>query len=290
LIAAANPKARVWIGMPTWPNHPPIIRQVGLEVVAYPWFDAATQAFRFDSVVQALSTARPGDVVLLQGCCHNPTGADPSEAQWRRLAQLISDRGLIPLIDVAYQGLADGLEADALGARIVLEACEEALLAYSCSKTFGLYRERAGALFLQARNASQAATARGVLTHLVRVNWSMPPGHGAAVVGLILGTPLLKQAWTNELATMRERLRSVRRSLAVQDPSLAAVAQQRGMFSLLSLSPSQIERLRAQFGVYVVDSGRVNLAGLAPGQVDRFAGALATVRREPVNAEAAEPA
>jgi aromatic-amino-acid transaminase len=265
------------------------MRQVGLEVVTYPWFDVTAQVFQFDSVVQALSTAKPGDVVLLQGCCHNPTGADPTQAQWRRLAHLIGERGLIPLVDIAYQGLADGLEADALGARIVVEASEEALLAYSCSKNFGLYRERTGALFLQARNTREAAAARSLLAHLVRVNWSMPPDHGAAVVGMILDTPALKAKWTGELASMRERLSSVRTALASHGPDLATVGSQRGMFSLLSLTPAQIGRLRTEFGVYAVDSGRVNLAGLTGSQVDRFVEALAAVMSQPASAEVAAP-
>jgi len=279
LIATANPKAKVWLGAPTWTNHQPILHEAGLEVASYPWFDVAEQAFQFDRVVEALSKGKPGDVVLLQGCCHNPTGADPTEAQWRRLARLIGERGLVPFLDMAYQGLADGLDADAAGVRIVLEEADEALLAYSCSKNFGLYRERTGALFLQARNARQAATVRAQAAHLVRVNWSMPPDHGAAVVSLILDTPLLKNKWTSELATMRDRLMSVRNALAIRDPSLAAVADQRGMFSLLHLSPPQIQELRTEYGIYVVDSGRVNLAGLAASQMDQFAKALAAVRQ-----------
>jgi aromatic-amino-acid transaminase len=280
LIAAANPKARVWLGAPTWPNHPSIMAAVGLEVVTYPWFDAETQTFQFEQTVEALSSARAGDVVLLQGCCHNPTGADPTEAQWRQLANLIAERGLVPLLDMAYQGLGDGLDSDALGARLVLEAAEEGLLAYSCSKNFGLYRERTGALFVQVRAQRDAAAARALMAHLVRVNWSMPPDHGAAVAGLILDTPSLRATWETELTAIRNRLSAVRRALAADHASLAAVEWQKGMFSLLPLSVPAIDRLRTEFGIYLVDSGRVNIAGLAGTQVARFAKALASVRLE----------
>ncbi len=277
LIAAANPKATVWLGTPTWPNHAPIMAVAGLQVATYQWFDPETQTAHFQGMVDALSTAQPGDVVLLHGCCHNPTGADLTAEQWRYLAEFLGQRGLIPFIDLAYQGLGDGLEADALGLRTVLGAVDEAIVAYSCNKNFGLYRERCGALFVKARTAQELAVTCGNMASLIRVNWSMPPDHGAAVVSAVLDNPSLKALWLDELQTMRDRLKEVREGLVGQHPMLRSMSALNGLFAQLPLSLDAVLRLRKDYGIYMLDSARINVAGLRMNQIGYFSSALADV-------------
>ncbi len=275
LVAAAKPGATVWLGTPTWPNHPPLMAAAGLQVETYRHYDPATGGVRFDELMSALGKAQASDVAVLHGCCHNPSGADLDEGQWREVAALLSTRGVLPIVDLAYQGLGDGLEPDARGARIVAEACPEMLLAYSCDKNFGVYRDRVGALFLLARDADTARRANSVLHALARANWSMPPDHGAAAVRLVLEDEALTADWKAELDEMCARIGAVRASLAAQSPKLAAVARQRGLFSLLPVSPEGVARLRAEHGIYMAPSGRANLAGLALGDVPRVAAAIA---------------
>lgn len=277
LIAAARPGATVWLGAPTWPNHRPIFAAAGLHVAEYRQFDRDQQRFCFDDTLEVLSRAAAGDVVLLQGCCHNPTGADPSPAEWDQLAALMVRRGLVPFVDLAYQGLGDGLDTDAEGARRVLAGVGEALLAYSCDKNFGLYRERTGALFVLGCDAKAANTVRDNLLGLARVNWSMPPDHGAAVVRIILESDELAPRWRAELATMRRRIAAVRDALAAADPSLAFLARQRGMFSLLPMMPASVAKLRRDHGIYMAGSGRINIAGLRTADASVFVAALADV-------------
>ena len=277
-IAKARPGARIHVGTPTWPNHAAIFAACGLEVVPHRQFDVATQRPCFDEVAAALLAASPGDAVLLHGCCHNPTGADFSLDQWREITRLVQERHLLPLIDLAYQGLGAGLEADAAGPRHLLGAVEEALVAYSCDKNFALYRERTGALYALAGNARTTAAVRSNLFALARVNWSMPPDHGAAVVRIVLDTPALAAQWRAELEGMCARIGALRQALAAADPSLAVLAAQQGLFSTLALSPAQVAWLREARGIYMAGSGRINIAGLAEARVPAFVDALRAVR------------
>ncbi len=277
LIAAARPGAKVWLGTPTWPNHRPVLEAAGLTVAEYRYFDPGTQSLFFDDMLDALSGAASGDVVLLHGCCHNPTGADLDADQWAALAALLPERGLVPFVDLAYQGLGEGLDADAQGARRVLASVEEALVAYSCDKNFGLYRERTGALFVLARDAAGAAVVHGNLVSLARVNWSMPPDHGAAAVRIVLESDDLARQWRAELDGMCRRINAVRHALAAANPQLAFLARQRGMFSQLAITPSAVAALRRDHGIYMAGSGRINLAGLRSADTGTFVQALIDV-------------
>lgn len=280
LIAAARPGARMFMGTPTWPNHPQIFDLTGLQTVRYRHFDPATQTLCFDEMMGALATAAPGDALLLQASCHNPTGADPSPDQWLRLADLVAARGLIPLIDMAYQGLGLGLEGDAAGMRLVLEAAADALVAYSCDKNFGLYRERVGALFALSESPDRLELAASNIKALARANWSMPPDHGAAAVRLILEDDALTADWRAELETMRRRVVDVRQALVSAAPTLRALGGQHGLFAQLPLTTAQVAALRESHAVYMAGSGRINLAGLTPATVPQFAQALAACAEE----------
>jgi aromatic-amino-acid transaminase len=277
LIALTQPGARVFVGAPTWPNHPPILAKTGLEQVPYKDFDPATQTICFDRTIEALETARSGDVALFQICCHNPTGADYTREQWEEIARILGRRGVLPLLDLAYQGLAEGLDEDAAGVRIVLQHAPEALIAYSCDKNFGLYRERTGALFGVAATGEGARTAHSNVLSLARAAWSMPPDHGAAAARIILQDPALAADWRAELFQMRERIVSIRTLLADTDPMFAPLARQHGMFSTLPLSPDQVRRLREEFAVYMPNSGRINVAGLTRNNVAAFVHAVRSV-------------
>ncbi|MDG3444146.1 aromatic amino acid transaminase [Nitrospirillum amazonense] len=275
---AKRPGAKVWLGTPTWPNHAPIMTSAGLTVATYRYYDQATQTVLFDEMMSALKGADAGDVVLLHGCCHNPVGADLDQAQWRAVAEVVAERGLIPLIDLAYQGLGDGLEEDAAGARLVFDAAPDALVAYSCDKNFGLYRERVGALYAKGGTPARTALMRSNILLLARVNWSMPPDHGGALVRVILDDAGLTADWRAELNGMRTRINQVRQALAAGDAWLAPLGRQRGMFSLLPLSPEQVGLLRRDHAVYMVGNGRANLAGLTLATVPQFIDALRAVR------------
>lgn len=279
LLAAGRKGARLFMGDPTWPNHPQIFESAGLQIVRYSYFDALSQTVRFDTVMQTLATASAGDAILLQACCHNPTGADFSTDQWEAVANLIDTRRITPIIDLAYQGLGSGLNNDAAGMRRVLEAAPEALVAYSCDKNFGLYRERTGALFVFARNPANLANAASNILALARANWSMPPDHGAAIVRVILEDARLTELWTAELETMRRRLVDVRTALANHAPSLTAVGRQYGLFAYLSLTPDEVTELREKHAVYCAASGRINLAGLTTETISAFTSAYEAVRR-----------
>lgn len=277
LIIAARPGAKVWLGTPTWPNHRPVLEAAGLTVAEYRYFDPATQSLCFDEMHAALSAADPGDVVLLHGCCHNPTGAELDPAQWDAVAGLLAERGLMPFIDLAYQGLGGGLDIDAYGTRRVLAAVEEALVAYSCDKNFGLYRERTGALFALAADADAAAVVYGNMLSLARVNWSMPPDHGAAAVRIVLDSPELSRGWRAELDGMCRRINAVREALAAADHRLSFLSRQRGMFSQLPIPPAAVAALRRDHGIYMAGSGRINLAGLQVADAGLFVDALKAV-------------
>ena len=278
-IAAADPQVRVLVGAPTWPNHLPIIAAAGLPTREYRYFDVATQRIDFDAMLAACRQARPRDVVLIHGCCHNPCGADLSLEQWTELGRTIADRGLLPLIDLAYQGLGDGLDDDAAGMRLLLDAVPEALIAYSCDKNFGLYRERVGALFAIGADAATARSVQSNLLALARANWSMPPDHGAAIVRTILERPELATDWRAELTEMRQRIQDMRRLLAAASPALSFLAGQKGMFSTLPLSPADVAVLRERSAVYMAGSGRINIAGITPDHAAAFAAAVSPFLR-----------
>lgn len=279
LIAQTNPGAHVWIGTPTWPAHLPLIEAVGLKAQTYSHLDADGAA-NVEALNAALAQAQPGDVVLLHGCCHNPTGADLSLDAWRKAAMVAANRGLTPLIDLAYPGLGDGVEEDVAGVRALLDVCETALVALSCSKSFGLYRDRAGMLMMLSGSAATAANLGQTAAGQARLLWSNPPDHGAAVVKAVLSSPELTHQWRAELDAMRVRVNAVRARLSgipLQRLDLSRLSQQRGMFALLPLSSDQVLALRERHAVYVDVSGRINVAGLNDSNFARFAAGLADV-------------
>ncbi len=283
LVRLGNPEARVWISKPTWPNHPAILAYLGIPTMTYRYFDAATKGVDFAGMLADLDGVRAGDVVLLHGCCHNPTGANLSMEEWRALSQLFVARGVVPMIDLAYQGFGDGLDADVAGLRYMAGQVPEMLLAASCSKNFGLYRDRVGAAFAIASAPNLAAITKANLAMLNRMNYSFPPDHGAKVVEIILGDPVLRADWMAELEGMRQTMLGLRTGLAealrraTNSDRFDFVARHRGMFSLTGASPEQVAALRAEHGVYMVGDSRINVAGL-PGQgLDRLAAAIAAV-------------
>ena len=269
-LKLASPRAHVLIGTPTWPNHPPMARGTGVEVVTYPFYDAARQMVRFDAMVDALSAARPGDIALLHACCHNPTGADLNSQQWQTVTRIVVERGLFPLVDLAYQGLGRGLEDDAAGAWGILDACDEAIVAQSCDKNFGVYRDRVGALFVKTPDPETTANAMAHVLQMAREMWSMPPDHGGATVRTVLEDEALTAEWRAELDTMRARLNGVRAKIAAADPRLAYIARQYGMFSMLPLTIDQVKSLRADHAIYMADSGRFNVVGMSDEALPRF--------------------
>jgi aromatic-amino-acid transaminase len=274
LARAANPSARIFVGQPTWQNHAPLIGAAEVEMIDYPYYDKESRTVRFDEMMDALGGADRGDLLLLHGCCHNPTGADLSPDQWREVANVVSERGLVPYVDIAYQGLGNGLEADAAGTGLVVEAADQAIVAQSCDKNFGLYRERTGSLFVKTSSSRTAEAVFGNLLSLARTMWSMPPDHGAAVVRTVLEDEALRADWRSELDDMCARIRAIRSRIAAFDRRLAFVDRQNGMFSMLPLSKEQVLKLRAEHGVYMADSGRFNVVGLSDDNVDRFARAV----------------
>ncbi len=275
LVARAQPGAKVWVGLPTWANHRPLILASGLEVAPMPFFDQPTQSVDVGAMLAALDGASPGDAVLLQGCCHNPTGAVVAPAQWEALADMVNRRGLLPIMDLAYQGLGDGLDEDAASTRLMAARVPSLLVACSCDKNFGVYRDRVGALWAIGADPAEAARARAHALAAVRTMWSMPPDHGAAAIRLILEDAALTADWRAELDAMRARIQQVRRALAAAHPLLGPLAGQTGMFSLLPIAPDVVERLKTDHAVYAVPPGRINVAGLRVDQVDLLAAALA---------------
>jgi aromatic-amino-acid transaminase len=274
LIATTNAQAKVLVGTPTWPNHPPIIRSVRLGVEEYPYYERGQGAIRFEDMIAALQGAEPGDVALLHGCCHNPTGADLSEDQWREVVRVVSERGLLPLIDIAYQGFGRGLDEDAFGVRLMLDACDEVIIAQSCDKNFSCYRDRVGSLFIKTGSPEATATAMAHVFQRAREMWSMPPDHGAACAHIILEDPELHARWLVELEAMRDRINSVRQRIAAADPRLSFIGKQFGMFSMLPLSKEQVHKLRSDHAIYMADSGRFNVVGMGDDQLDRFTAAV----------------
>jgi aspartate aminotransferase len=285
LVRLAWPQATVHVSTPTWANHVPLLTGSGLKLGHYPYYERASGAINFAAMCQALETLPPGDVVLLHASCHNPTGADLSQSQWQELVPLLRSRGLLPYIDMAYQGLGTGEAEDAFGIRLFAAELPEVLVAVSCSKNFGLYRERVGVLHFVTDNAAAGVAA---LSHEVRVArsiYSMPPDHGAAIVNEILGDEGLRAGWVSELAVMRERINGLRKQLVAQlrtalpDRDFGFIARQQGMFSLLGLSVDEVQRMRTQCHVYMTDDSRINIAGLRADNIEYFAQSVAQVLR-----------
>lgn len=275
LIARSGRGRSIWFGTPTWPNHVPIFRDAGLTIRDHAYFDAGRSDIDFAAFLDGLAKAESGDVVLLHGCCHNPTGTALSGDEWATLAAFIGERGLVPLVDLAYQGLGRGLEEDAAGMRAILGAAPEALVTYSCDKNFALYRERVGALWVQAATPATAIAARETMLVLARGLWSMPPDHGAATVRLILENASLAADWRAELDAMRTRINALRALLGASHPALAPIARQQGLFALLPIDAAAVAELRERHGIYMPASGRINIAGLRASTIPRFVGALA---------------
>jgi aromatic-amino-acid transaminase len=274
LIARVNPSARVFLGTPSWPNHAPIIGAVRLRLIEYPYYERGQGAIRFEDMIAALESGEPGDVALLHGCCHNPTGADLSDDQWREVVRVVTDRGLIPLIDIAYQGFGRGLDEDAFGVRLMLSACDEVIVAQSCDKNFSVYRDRVGCLFIKTGSRASTETAIGHVYQSAREMWSMPPDHGAACAHIILEDPELRSRWLVELTGMRDRINSVRQRIAAANRRLAFIGRQYGMFSMLPLSPEQVLKLRRDHAIYMAESGRFNVVGMSDEQLGRFTAAV----------------
>ncbi len=283
LIRMANPSARVFVSNPTWPNHISILNYLGIETVAYRYFDEETRGVDFDGMTEDLKTARAGDVVLLHGCCHNPTGANLNMVQWQEVVNLINDRGLVAMIDIAYQGFGDGLTEDAQATRLVASSVKECLIAASCSKNFGVYRERTGLLMAISADAGQTALNQGTLAFLNRQNYSFPPDHGARVVTTILMDEGLRADWMAELEEVRLSMLGLRRQLADELQRLSGsdrfgfLAQHRGMFSRLGAAPELVEKLRVEHGIYMVGDSRLNIAGLNEATVPILAKAIIDV-------------
>ncbi|WAT17582.1 aspartate/tyrosine/aromatic aminotransferase [Aurantiacibacter sp. MUD11] len=279
-LAKASGVKRVLIGTPSWPNHAQILADVSLEMVGFS-HAAADGTPDMGALRAALADAGEGDAILLHGCCHNPTGIDYSADQWDEIAGLVRDSGVLPILDLAYQGLGDGMEADAYGVRAVLPAVPEALVAYSCDKNFGLYRDRVGAFYAMGASAEDTVRIMSNAAALARANWSMPPDHGGAAVRMILEDEQLTADWLAELEDMRQRIRQVREKLAASSNAggvnLAPLGQQNGMFAMLPVSKEQVQQLREKHGVYMAGSGRINVAGLTMGNIDKFVAALADV-------------
>lgn len=268
MVQMANPKARVFVSDPTWPNHISILQYLGIEVVPYRYFDSETRSVSFDAMIEDLKGATKDDVILLHGCCHNPTGANLTMDQWAEVIKVLQDTGATPMIDIAYQGFGDGLDADAAGTRAVVAAVPECLIAASCSKNFGIYRERTGILMLVAADAGAQTLNQGTLAYLNRQNFSFPPDHGARLVTMILTDDELRADWQAELEEVRLGMLALREQLAGELKRLSNsdrfdfLAEHRGMFSRLGTTPELVEKLRADHGIYMVGDSRMNIAGL----------------------------
>ncbi|MBZ5875282.1 MULTISPECIES: amino acid aminotransferase [Chromohalobacter] len=281
-IKSQLPGKGIWVSDPTWPNHLGIFHAAGVELKKYPYVDADNR-LDFEGMLSALQQIPEGDVVLLHACCHNPSGFDLSREQWQRVLEVVRERRLLPLVDFAYQGFGDGLDADAYGPRLLAENLDEVMITSSCSKNFGVYRERTGCMIMIARDSEQMENVRSQMAIVARENYSNPPAHGGAVVAEILHDDALATVWREELTEMRDRINGLRRDFVEAlkpyglDERFAFIAEQRGMFSYTGLSPEQVDRLRDEFGIYMVRSGRANVAGLSQENLPYVAKAIAAV-------------
>ncbi|NVJ99635.1 MAG: aspartate/tyrosine/aromatic aminotransferase [Alphaproteobacteria bacterium] len=283
LVNHAAPGTTVWVSNPTWANHVPTLKAAGLDSKVYRYYDRSSTSIDIEGMLEDLKDAKAGDLVLLHASCHNPTGADLSDQQWDRVIELVGERGLVPFLDMAYQGFAQGLEVDAGPLRRAFEKLPEAILSYSCSKNFGLYRERTGALIVKSngKEATKALTTN--LARIARENYSMPPSHGAALMTTVMQDNDLRADWVAELGAMRDRVNTLRRTLADSlsqkgfAEQFGAVGRQTGMFSLLNLTPEQVAVLQKDRSIYFPANGRINVAGLTEGNIPYVADAIAGV-------------
>ena len=284
LIARAKAGATVWMPDPTWVNHPAILEDAGLKTREYAYFDPVGKGVQIDAMLASLRQAAPGDVILLHGCCHNPTGASLADADWDSVCDLLQERSLVPFVDLAYQGFGDGLEPDAYAVRLFARRLPEMLLAVSNCKNFSIYRERTGCAFVMAESAARAEITHGQLLIGARVGYSMPPDHGASIVRIILQDEALAAEWRIELEAMRARVVGLRTQLAqafrlrTNSDRYDFLTRHRGMFSLIGTTPAQAERLRGDHAVYIVADGRINVAGLRKEQIEPFVAAVLAVQ------------
>ncbi|MCS6098855.1 amino acid aminotransferase [Shewanella baltica] len=282
-IKRCNPNAVLWVSDPTWANHIGLFEAAGITVKTYPYYDYDSKSLKFDEMLAALSQVSPDDVVLFHACCHNPSGMDLTTAQWDKVVALTKEQGFTPLIDMAYQGFGDGVDIDAYGVRKMAAAVDNMILCSSCSKNFGLYRERIGSCSVIAKDANTANVAQSVLLYVVRCLYSMPPAHGAAIVETILGSAELTQEWLDELKVMRDRINGNRAILVDKlkangvDRDFSFIARQKGMFSFLGVDPEQVARLQKEFSIYMVGSSRISIAGISEDNVDYLAQSIAKV-------------
>jgi len=283
LIQMASPDATVWISDPSWPNHEAILKYLGMKIGKYTYFDDASCGVDFNGMMADLDGVAAGDVVLLHGCCHNPTGANLTHDQWHTVGDLLLDKNAVPMIDIAYQGFGDGLDEDAAGVRLLAKRMPEMLIAASCSKNFGLYRDRVGVALAICADADAVPLTKGALAALNRVNFSFPPDHGATVVATIMSDPELKADWMKELESMRNSMLSLRQGLAealrreTNSDRFDFITTHRGMFSRLGLGTAQVDKLREEYGIYMVGDSRFNVAGLPADGLDDLAKAIAAV-------------
>ena len=280
LFKIANPGVRVFVSDPTWPNHISILQYLNIPFETYRYFDNKTRGVDFDSMVSDLSRAKAGDVILLHGCCHNPTGANLDKQQWKIIIDLLNKNGATPMIDLAYQGFGDGLEEDAYATRLIAESVPETVIASSCSKNFGIYRERAGLLMLISQDSSKRNINQSMLAYLNRQNYSFPPDHGSRLVSIVLNDKDLRSDWMSELEDIRNSLLNLRVQLSDELQKISGsdrfgfIASHRGMFSRLGATPSQVEKMRKEFGIYMVSDSRFNVAGLNNETVPALAKAI----------------
>ena len=282
-INVCKPGATVWVSTPTWVNHIPLLGEAGLQLKEYPYYNNDTKAVDFDKMLETLETASEGDLVLLHGCCHNPSGADLNPAQWQQVADLVLKKNLVPFIDIAYQGLGDGLDEDAFGLRLMANTVPEMIVASSCSKNFGLYRERTGTVVVISSDANRSEISSSQLFSTIRGHYSMPPAHGAAIVETILNDTTLNDQWTQELSVMRNRLSHNRVAIANAIKNLGTerdfsfITAEKGMFSFLGITPAQVDQLRTDYSIYMAGSSRINIAGISAANVDYVARAITEV-------------
>ena len=283
LIKAASPGATVWMSNPTWPNHPAMVKGVGIPMETYTYLDMETRTVDFDGMMENLADVKSGDVVILHGCCHNPTGANLNQMQWCEVADLLNEKGAVPFVDIAYQGFGDGLDEDAFGVRLLAQKCPEMLISASCSKNFGIYRERCGLVITLSKDVDNTALAQGMLSSLNRLNFSFPPDHGARLVTMVLSDSELRADWEAELEEVRIGMLTLRKSLAdalrttTGSDRYDFIAEHRGMFSRLGLSKEQVVRLREEYAIYMIDDSRFNVAGLNEKVVPILAKAIVAV-------------
>ncbi len=283
LLHAVNPDATTWIPDPTWPNHIPMLSAAHHRLERYRYYDSSNNGVDFDGMMTSLAAAKEGDVILLHGCCHNPTGADLNLEQWQQVADLVNERKLIPFVDMAYQGFGDGLEEDAQGIRLLVNNVPELVIAASCSKNLALYRDRVGSAIVIGADEAATTRAHARLTTVIRSNYSMPPDHGAALTSVIFQNDDLKKVWLEELDEMRTRMQRLRREFAEalrkrsNSDKFDYIAHQRGMFSRLPLAKEHIDRLRNESAIYIVGDGRLNVAGLPDEGLDELASKIVAV-------------